>query len=519
MPLIPGEERTSVADGFQIGSGSMLRTLLRHSAIYSLVGLGSRFLSFLLVPVYTRCLSPADYGLLELLDLTSNFIAALIASRIGDAMACEYHDQPEETRNRVISTTFVFMLAMSAIVLLSAYLFTSQVSTLVFGTSQQSIYFHLTFTTLALMLPTDIGLVYVRVLNKSGLFTVFQLGRILMAASLALILLLGFHLGVLSFLYASLISGAVSSIAVGVYVIRRCGIAFDLETFKRQVRFVRPLLLNSVGMITIHYGDRFFLQRAASLSDVGIYSLSYKIGMLVSYLALPFSMYWHTQMYDIVKRGGHASFARMGTYVTFVFVTVGLVLSVSARPVIGILAAPAFRSAALYVPAIALAYVAINISEFFRSIFLVVRRTAIEGRVMLFATICCVAAYATLIPRYKIWGACASTLIVSFILLIYGVQQAIRVCQARFEFLRLAKISAAALLAYVAYSQMPIAGVLVDIMEGAASLALFVVLIVASRFFRPDEQRAMRTQWRSFVGRVSRFRAVTPKNREVLVKP
>ena len=40
-----------------------------------------------------------------------------------------------------------------------------------------------------------------------------------------------------------------------------------------------PIGLGGVAMLVIHYGDRFFLQRSASLADVGIYSLAYKLGM------------------------------------------------------------------------------------------------------------------------------------------------------------------------------------------------------------------------------------------------
>ena len=54
------------------GSASQLRRLGRHSAIYGIGGLVSRVIAVLLLPLYTRYLTPADYGKIEtLLALTT----------------------------------------------------------------------------------------------------------------------------------------------------------------------------------------------------------------------------------------------------------------------------------------------------------------------------------------------------------------------------------------------------------------------------------------------------------------
>jgi len=44
-----------------------LKELARHSAIYGLGSIVARILGVLLLPLYTRYLSPGDYGLIETL--------------------------------------------------------------------------------------------------------------------------------------------------------------------------------------------------------------------------------------------------------------------------------------------------------------------------------------------------------------------------------------------------------------------------------------------------------------------
>ena len=59
---------------------STYRALLRHSAAYSVPVILGKMCGFLLLPVYTRYLSPSDYGVLELLDLTLFMLTSLSLS-------------------------------------------------------------------------------------------------------------------------------------------------------------------------------------------------------------------------------------------------------------------------------------------------------------------------------------------------------------------------------------------------------------------------------------------------------
>ena len=62
---------------------SRLKELARHSAVYGLGSLVSRFIAVLLLPVYTRYLSPADYGLIETLIALSAVLTVLLAAVHG----------------------------------------------------------------------------------------------------------------------------------------------------------------------------------------------------------------------------------------------------------------------------------------------------------------------------------------------------------------------------------------------------------------------------------------------------
>ena len=80
-----------------------LKELLRHSAIYGLGNLVARIVSVLLLPLYTRYLTPGDYGLIETLVALSAVLTALVAQAMKSAFFRFYFDSAEDDRRRRVS--------------------------------------------------------------------------------------------------------------------------------------------------------------------------------------------------------------------------------------------------------------------------------------------------------------------------------------------------------------------------------------------------------------------------------
>ena len=88
--------------------------LIKHSAIYGLGQVLARITSFLLLPIYTRYLTPADYGVIAIMDFVATILAILIGAGMSNA-ATRYHFdvKSEEERNSVSWTGLTFLLGIS----------------------------------------------------------------------------------------------------------------------------------------------------------------------------------------------------------------------------------------------------------------------------------------------------------------------------------------------------------------------------------------------------------------------
>jgi len=68
--------------------------------IYGLGGLVSRILAVVLLPLYTRYLSPSDYGIVETLIALTTVIGIVLALGIGSAFFRFYFDAEDEPGHR-----------------------------------------------------------------------------------------------------------------------------------------------------------------------------------------------------------------------------------------------------------------------------------------------------------------------------------------------------------------------------------------------------------------------------------
>src|SRR3954466_14751606 len=102
----------------------MDRTFLRHAAVYGLGTLLIHAGSLVLLPIYLRCLSPAEYGILEVVNRLAETVGTcLLFAGFKQALFTFYQQATSEIdRRRVVTGTFALVLGVGGIALLGTYL-------------------------------------------------------------------------------------------------------------------------------------------------------------------------------------------------------------------------------------------------------------------------------------------------------------------------------------------------------------------------------------------------------------
>jgi O-antigen/teichoic acid export membrane protein len=196
-------------------------------------------------------------------------------------------------------------------------------------------------------------------------------------------------------------------------VFREVGAKFDVKALRDMAKFGSPLILSSAAMFVIHFGDRFFLSRYATLAELGVYALAYKIGFMVTYLVgEPFGRVWGVSLYSYISNPGwRDEFARMFRYLAFALFLAGVVLTVFSKQVFAVIASPAYIQGAQYVPILAFAYVFREAGDFYRNVLFINSRTSLFSGLAVSCAVLNTLLNLALVPSSGAAGAAWATLI------------------------------------------------------------------------------------------------------------
>lgn len=95
------------------------KKLLGNSAIFAVGNLGSKLITFLMVPLFTKYLSTEQFGTVDLVTTTVNMLSPIVALSIADAVFRFLMD--DESDEQVIFTTGITFTSLVALILLLIY--------------------------------------------------------------------------------------------------------------------------------------------------------------------------------------------------------------------------------------------------------------------------------------------------------------------------------------------------------------------------------------------------------------
>jgi O-antigen/teichoic acid export membrane protein len=464
--------------------------ILRGSSVYSVAVIVPKIASLLLLRLYTSYLTTSDYGIMELIELTVSLAGLLLGSNLASGFLYYYfQSDSREARNSTLSSAMIGAALVGAVVASAGALMAAPLSRLVFHTPAYASYLRIAFASFGLTLPMEIGYAYFRVLDRAWTYVGATLVGLALSITFNVLLLAVAGWGIRAILVSTLISTASLAVLMGVFAFRHAGLVFRPRAFVRILRYSIPVGLGTGSQFLLHFSDRFILLRYVSMSQLGIYSLAYKFGMLIGFIQLPYANYWTSQMYKLLpSEGGNVVYKRVFTYVVTVLTYATVVITVAAGPALHILVTAPYRGAAHLIPWLAAAYVIRAAGDHFRCVYFVQGRPGLDAKVLWAAGLTCVAASLLLIPRYGVWGAVASTIIGFATLAVVGYFTTKRMYVFQLEWRRvLLAVSLGAVLC-VAARQLDSFHVALRLAGAVAATALFPLLLWVAGFFSPGEK-------------------------------
>ncbi|MCA9084966.1 MAG: lipopolysaccharide biosynthesis protein [Planctomycetaceae bacterium] len=388
-----------------------VRDLLKHSSIYMIGQILTRMASVLLLPFYTHVLTPADYGVTAILDLTAAILATLIAGGMNSAITRHHFDDDDEQhRDQVWWTAITMVTTVCTVISLTMYLGRHILADVTLGPEivQGPWFYTLTILTLWFCVVGMVLDTYLRVRKWSGIFVAISLCRLILNITLNVWLIVGKQMGVEGLLIGNLLATVAHTAALGtIFVATRGRYCLDRVIGAEMYRFAAPLVVTAVTTMMMHEADRYFLRIWVSMDEVGVYSLAHKIGFAVNTLCLlPFMSIWHVAIYDIERMpDSQKMFGKIfGAFVSGLGILL-LGASLSVHPVLPLLTPDAYGNAIDLISVILAGFFVFGLSFMFEVPALLSKQTRLMVPGSIAGLVVNVVANILLIPRIGAWGA------------------------------------------------------------------------------------------------------------------
>lgn len=340
-----------------------LKQFGKDTLIYSAGNLFIRFVSFMLVPVYTNVFTQDEYGTYSLIFTFIGFIQIFYNYGMASALMKFYKDDPSE-KTSVVTTMFISLAVTSVIFSGLLLAFSGPLVNLLFSHDRPDWLWYiaviLIFDTLSVR-----AMILIRFENKPVWFSCVALANVIVSlfANIYFVYMKG--MGITGAILSTLISAGVSLLLVLPTILRNIDLSvFSPTLLKKMLSFGLPFLPAAVFQIIMDLADRYLIDWMIGREAVGIYNAGYKVGSLMLIMTTGFNLGW--QPYFLAKEKDPEApnlFSRIAVYIVTLFALVWVTFILFSHSLIRInmggisLIGPDFWSSASVIPIVMAGYV------------------------------------------------------------------------------------------------------------------------------------------------------------------
>jgi O-antigen/teichoic acid export membrane protein len=330
---------------------SQIIRLGKSTAIYGTGHILLRMLSLFLLPIYTSYLTPADYGISATLGVLAYFLTPLFQLGIGGAMGMVWFAGDHRARAATLWTAFSTLLVSASLLAVLAVVLRDALAGLLFGDLESG--YDLGYLVSVALITAAMGIVTQPLLTRlqfeerARTFVTITLTSSVLSIALSVSFIVGLGRGVAGFIEAAAISQAFSLVVAMLVSLRGMPFGFRRSTARELLVLGIPLIPSYVALFVMLQANKYLLQASAGLDELGLYTIGFNIGFLMSLLVGGFTSAWFPFFSSFMNQPEHAPrlFARVLTYYVLGIGTVSLLFYIGAQPVVRLATQPDFWGA------------------------------------------------------------------------------------------------------------------------------------------------------------------------------
>ncbi|MGH2106887.1 lipopolysaccharide biosynthesis protein [Aerococcus urinaeequi] len=278
------------------------KKLLNNVIIFSLGNLGSKIITFMLVPLYTYYLSQSEYGTVDLVTVTVSMLVPIVSLSMHEAVLRFVMKKNKEDFHVLFNALFISILGYLLLMFLSPLF-------IIFGFSKSYILYLdiiLLFQILNQVLSQYArGIGKVRVFAFNGMLTTFLTGIF------NILFLVKFNWGVFGYFFALILSYLISNIYLLFFIKpekSKYPLKFDKALIKEMLAYSIPLIPNSLMWWVVSSSSRVFISIFIGTAANGLFAVSSKIPFIINLVSQVFGQGWQLSAFENYEEDGNKNF-------------------------------------------------------------------------------------------------------------------------------------------------------------------------------------------------------------------
>ena len=386
------------------------KNLFINTILFGIGQFGTTFLGILLVPIYTNCMTKAEYGTADLLINMAAMLLPIVTVCIADGVI-KFAFDGRHNVNEVFSVSF-FVCFIGIIFSILLY-------PIIYKYGQITEYILFFYLMLFTNILNNLFLAITKALNQIKTFTIISLIKTLVMLGSNIITLKVFDIGVKGYLFSYIISNIVA--VIGCIIADKLYSRIRIRNLKKSVLkemtlFSLPLIPNNISGWAMNSIDRYMLTYMLDASYNGLYSVAHKIPSIVTMFSSVFNQAWNFSALEEQKSKDSKEYYRsvFKIYSSYMFILSSMVLLVI-KPVMLIWVGEEFKEAWMYAPYLLIAVIFSCLTGFYVPLFVTAEKTNMLFVSTLAGAITNIVLNAVLIPVWQINGASLATVITHFV--------------------------------------------------------------------------------------------------------
>lgn len=392
------------------------KELIKNTIIIFIGKFSTQFITFLLLPIYTRVLSTSDYGYVDLIQTYLALLVPIIALRLDTGVFRFLIDVRDNNRekSKIISSTsicLIFQLVLLSIIFIIVNLFI------------KINYFTLILLDVISMACSSVILQTTRGLGFNKDYSISSIISALVTIIGNVLFLIVFKLGI----SGVFLSTFIANISCVTYLVIKNKIykyikinMINKKDIHSLLKYSLPMIPNGLSWWVLNVSDRTILTYFISAAANGIYSVSCKFSSILSSLFTIFNMSWQeTVSLHINDSDRDDFFSNVTENVLNLFNSLCLGIIVCMPWIFNIIIGEKYIQAYEYIPLLLLGNVFNALIGILGGIYIAKKNTKEVAKTTVFAAIINLLIDLLLVKFIGIYAAVLSTVISYFIMTIY----------------------------------------------------------------------------------------------------